>query len=137
MTYMTDAATVPPGDTGADLAVLAARAASDMKASDVLVLDVGDVLSIAGYFVIASASNPRLVRAVVDDIEAKVKSGLGRAPVRTEGIRENQWSLIDYGDVVVHVFLESVREFYEIERLYMDAPRLEWELPPAAAAATS
>ncbi len=136
MNYMTDENAVAPSDTGADLAVLAARAASDMKASDVLVLDVGDVLSIAGYFVIASASNPRLVRAVVDDIEAKVKSELGRAPVRTEGIRENQWSLIDYGDVVVHVFLESVREFYEIERLYMDAPRLEWE-PPATATATS
>lgn len=136
MTHMTDADTVSPSDTGAELAVFAARAASDMKASNVLVLDVGDVLSIAGYFVIASASNPRLVRAVVDDIEAKVKSELGRSPVRTEGIRENQWSLIDYGDVVVHVFLETVREFYEIERLYMDAPRLEWE-PPAAVTATS
>ena len=52
-------------------------------------------------------------------------------PVRTEGVREQQWSLIDYGDVVVHVFLDSVREFYEIERLYMDAPRIEWE-PRAA-----
>jgi ribosome-associated protein len=136
MTYMTDADTGSSSDTGADLAVFAARAASDMKASSVLVLDVGEVLSIAGYFVIASASNPRLVRAVVDDIEARVKSELGRSPVRTEGIREQQWSLIDYGDVVVHVFLDSVREFYEIERLYMDAPRLEWK-PPAATAATS
>ncbi len=132
MTHMTDARTVSPGDTGEDLAVFAARTAGDMKASDVVVLDVGAVLSIAGYFVIASASNPRLVRAVVDDIEAKVKVELGRAPVRTEGIREQQWSLIDYGDVVVHVFLESVREFYEIERLYMDAPRIEWEPPTAA-----
>jgi len=136
MTDMADARTVPAGDTGEDLAVLAARSAGDMKASDVVVLDVGAVLSIAGYFVIASASNPRLVRAVVDDIEAKVKAELGRAPVRTEGIREQQWSLIDYGDVVVHVFLESVREFYEIERLYMDAPRIEWE-PPAAAVGSS
>jgi ribosome-associated protein len=135
MTHMTDAETLPPGDTGEDLAVFAARVASDMKASNVLVLDVGDVLSIAGYFVIASASNPRLVRAVVDDIEAKVKSEFGRSPVRTEGIREQQWSLIDYGDVVVHVFLENVREFYEIERLYMDAPLIEWE-PPAAMTAT-
>ncbi len=133
MTHMTDPAAAPPGDTGEELAVFAARAASDMKATDVIVLDVGAVLSIAGYFVIAGASNPRLVRAVVDDIEAKVKSELGRSPVRTEGIREQQWSLIDYGDVVVHVFLDSVREFYEIERLYMDAPRVEWE-PPAVAA---
>ena len=109
------------------LARLVARTASDMKASDVVVLDVGSVLSIAGYFVIAGASNPRLVRAVVDEVEARVKADLGRAPVRTEGVREQQWTLIDYGDVVVHVFLETVREFYEIERLYMDAPRLAWD----------
>ena len=119
------------GDAGADdsevLARLAARTASDLKASDVVVIDVGAVLSITGYFVIAGASNPRQVRAVVDEIEARVKAELGRAPVRTEGVREQQWTLIDYGDVVVHVFLESVREFYEIERLYMDAPRLAWD----------
>jgi ribosome-associated protein len=114
-------------DGGLDLAVLAARTASDMKATDVVVLDVGAVLSIAGYFVIAAASNPRQVRAVVDEVESRVKSELGRPPVRTEGVREQQWTLIDYGDVVVHVFLESVREFYEIERLYMDAPRIEWD----------
>ena len=118
-------------DGGLDLAVLAARTASDMKATDVVVLDVGPVLSIAGYFVIAAASNPRQVRAVVDEVESRVKSELGRPPVRTEGVREQQWTLIDYGDVVVHVFLESVREFYEIERLYMDAPRVEWDQPHA------
>ena len=92
-------------------------------------LDVGELLAIAGYFVIASASNPRQVRAMVDDIEAKVKVELQRSPVRTEGVREQQWTLIDYGDVVVHVFLDSVREFYEIERLYMDAPRIDWDRP--------
>jgi ribosome-associated protein len=113
-------------DSSVALARCAARAASDLKATDVIVLDVGALLSITGYFVIASASNPRQVRAVVEDIEAKVKAELGRAPVRTEGVREQQWTLIDYGDVVVHVFLDSVREFYEIERLYMDAARIEW-----------
>jgi len=118
-----------PDTSGEELAVLVARAASDMKATDVIVLDVGAVLSIAGYFVIASASNPRQVRAVADDIEATAKVELSRAPVRTEGVREQQWTLIDYGDVVVHVFLDSVREFYEIERLYMDAPRVAWQPP--------
>jgi ribosome-associated protein len=117
-----------PIDASEALARCAARAASDLKATDVLVLDVGTLLSITGFFVIASASNPRQVRAAVDEIEAKVKSELGRSPVRTEGVREQQWTLIDYGDVVVHVFLDSVREFYEIERLYMDAPRVEWEV---------
>ena len=116
-------------DASQTLAICAARAASDLKATDILILDVGTLLSITGYFVIASASNPRQVRAVVDDVEAKVKAELQRSPVRTEGIREQQWTLIDYGDVVVHVFLDSVREFYEIERLYMDAPRVEWALP--------
>jgi ribosome-associated protein len=129
MTDMADATAATDVDSSEALALCAARAASDLKATDVLILDVGTLLSITGYFVIASASNPRQVRAVVDDIEAKVKAQLGRVPMRTEGIREQQWTLIDYGDVVVHVFLDSVREFYEIERLYMDAPRVEWESP--------
>ncbi len=133
MTDMAELDTAPDFDSSRELAVSAARAASRIKATDVLVLDVGDLLSIAGYFVIASASNPRQVRAMVDEVEAKVKVELQRSPVRTEGVREQQWTLIDYGDVVVHVFLDSVREFYEIERLYMDAPRIEWELPGDAA----
>ncbi|HUS41975.1 MAG TPA: ribosome silencing factor [Ilumatobacteraceae bacterium] len=127
MTQMPEADETIDVDASQSLALCAARAASDLKATDVLVLDVGTLLSITGYFVIASASNPRQVRAVVDDIEVKVKAELQRSPVRTEGVREQQWTLIDYGDVVVHVFLDSVREFYEIERLYMDAPRVAWE----------
>ena len=131
MTDMAEADAATDVDSSEALAQCAARAASDLKASDVIVLDVGSLLSITGYFVIAGASNPRQVRAVVEDVEAKVRAELGRVPVRTEGVREQQWTLIDYGDVVVHVFLDSVREFYEIERLYMDAPRIEWE-PRAA-----
>jgi ribosome-associated protein len=122
---MVDRAAEP--DSGQALAVVAARTASDMKATEVMVLDVGAVLSIAGYFVIASASNPRQVSAVVDEIEARAKAQLGRSPIRSEGLREQQWALLDYGDVIVHVFLDSVREFYEIERLYMDAPRVDWD----------
>ena len=114
-------------DAGRSLAIAAARAAADLKATDVVVLDVGAVLSITGYFVVVGASNPRQVRAVVEEVEARIKTDLGRSPVRSEGVREQQWTLLDYGDVVVHVFLESVRDFYEIERLYMDAPRVEWE----------
>jgi len=115
------------GDTSRQLAIEAARAASDLKASDVIVLDVGEILSITGFFVVAGGSNPRQVRAIVEEVEAKVKAATTRSPQRVEGIREQQWTLIDYGDVVVHVFLDSVREFYEIERLYRDAPRVAWE----------
>lgn len=108
------------------LAVAAARAADAAHATDLLILAVGDVLNVTEYFVIASASNRRLVNAVVADVEARLKEEVGRAPLRVEGVREHQWVLIDYGDVVVHVFLNEIRDFYEIERLYTDVPKVDW-----------
>jgi ribosome-associated protein len=124
---MTDPSSEPMIDEEArDLAVTAARIADDEHATDVIVLHVGDVLGVAEYFVIASASNRRLVNAVVEEVEAQVRDAIGRSPLRTEGVRENQWVLVDYGDVVVHVFLAEVREFYEIERLYTDVPIVDW-----------
>ena len=84
------------------------------------------MLAITGYFVVVSASNPRLVRTVAEAIEEATKLELERPPVRVEGLREQQWVLLDYGDVIVHVFLASVREFYEIERLYLDVARVDW-----------
>lgn len=140
---MSDAVAGPPpdptepvehdADSSEALAIAAARIADDKKASDVLVLDVGEVLSIAGFFVIASAPNQRLVRTVAEEIEAGLKADFDRAPVRTEGLREQQWILVDYGDVVVHVFHETQREFYAIERLYGDVPRLAWRATEPAA----
>lgn len=108
------------------LAVAAAQVADAEHATDVLVLHVGDVLGVTEYFVITSASNRRLVSAVVEGVEAQLKEFQGRAPLRVEGVREQQWVLIDYGDVVVHVFLTEIRDFYEIERLYTDVPRVDW-----------
>lgn len=112
--------------TSRDLAIVAARAADEMKATDTLVIEVGPILAITEYFVITSASNRRLVRAVSDDVEVKVREATGRSPLRVEGAREQQWVLIDYGDIVVHVFSDETRSFYEIERLYRDAPVIEW-----------
>lgn len=108
------------------LAVVAARAADDKKAEHTLVLAVGDVLAITDYFVITSASNRRLVKTVVDAVEEAVREQLGRSPLRMEGVGEQQWVLVDYGDVVVHVFAEEIRMYYEIERLYRDVPRVDW-----------
>lgn len=108
------------------MAVEAARAADDKQATDTIVLPVGDILGITEYFVVTGASNRRLVRAVAEEIEERVREVCGRSPGRTEGHREQQWVLLDYGDVVVHVFLDEVRQFYEIERLYKDVPRVEW-----------
>lgn len=115
--------------TPKELAVVAARAADDKQATDTLVIEVGPILAITEYFVITSASNRRLVRAVADEIEAKVREASGRSPLRVEGAREQQWVLIDYGDIVVHVFSDETRSFYEIERLYRDAPIVEWVDP--------
>ena len=114
-----------------ELAVTVAQIADDEHGSDILVLAVGDVLAIAEYFVLISASNRRLVRTIVDEVEEQAKILVERAPRRVEGIAEQQWVLIDYGDVVVHVFLKEIRDFYEIERLYTDVPKIDWQHPPS------
>ena len=116
-------------DDGRALAILAARIADEKKGDDIIVLDVGDVLAIAGWFVVVSGTNSRLVESLAQDIERAAKDELGTSPVRVEGHREKQWILIDYGDVIVHVFLKEMRDFYEIERLYGDVPRLDWAAP--------
>lgn len=91
-----------------------------------MVLEVGDVLVVADEFVIVSASNDRLVKAIVDDVERAIaEAGHGR-PLRVEGLDDRHWVLIDYGDVVVHVFLDETREYYELERLWSDVPRVDW-----------
>ena len=89
-------------------------------------LDVGDVLAITGTFVITSAGNSRLVKALVDEVEAQIKAAGGPAPKRVEGVDRHEWVLIDYGDIVVHIFLDETRRYYELERLWGDVPRLDW-----------
>lgn len=115
------------------MAVVAARAADAKGADDVVILEVGDVLVVADEFVIASAANDRLVRALVDEIERQVADAsdvIGNTkPLRIEGRAERRWVLMDYGDVVVHVFLQEVRDYYELERLWGDVPRVEWAQP--------
>ena len=112
-----------------DFAIEIARIADDKKADEVLVLHVGEVLGITEYFVLSGASNQRLVGAIADEVTSQMRERYGRSPIRTEGIREQMWVLVDYGDVVVHVFAEETRRFYEIERLYKDVPKVEWQEP--------
>lgn len=112
---------------------MAARAADDKGADDVVILEVGDVLVVADEFVVASATNDRQVRAIVDEVERQVaEAGLAK-PLRVEGRDERKWVLLDYGDVVVHVFLREVREYYELERLWADVPQIAWATPELAA----
>lgn len=115
-----------PDEAALAVALCAARAADAKHGTDVMVLAVGDVLAITEYFVICGGGNRRLVSTLVDEIEGGVGSELQRKPLRTEGRHEQQWVLLDYGDVVVHVFLEEIRDFYEIERLYRDVAVIDW-----------
>ena len=78
------------------------------------------------FFVITSANNGRQVRTIAEAVEERLKES-GRVPLRTEGRSDLTWVLLDYGDLVVHVFLEETRRFYDIERLYRDVPRVDWE----------
>ena len=118
-------------DHPTEWAIEAARAADDKLASDVVVLEVAEVLALCGWFVIASAANDRQVKAMCDEVEQRVHEFGGPRPKRIEGLDTLQWVLMDYGDVVVHVFQQDVREFYDLERLWADVPRVEWE-PDAA-----
>lgn len=118
---------IPRPDLTHRWSALAAQAAVSKKANDVVILDVGEVLAITDSFVIASAPNDRLVRAVAEEVERRIKDEGGAAPLRVEGLREAEWVLLDYGDFVVHVFLEETRRFYDLERLWGDAPRVAWE----------
>lgn len=110
---------------------MAAQAADAKGARDVVILEVGDVLVVADEFVIASAPNDRQVRAIVDDVERIVAEAGHGKPLRVEGLDQRQWVLIDYGDVVVHVFRDETRDYYELERLWGDVPRITWAEPAA------
>jgi ribosome-associated protein len=102
----------------------AIRAASDKKARDIAVVDVGQFLSITDHFLICSAPSERQVRTISDEIE-QVLSKEKRKPIRREGSPEGGWILLDYGDFVVHVFSDEMRTYYDLERLWKDAPRPE------------
>ncbi|HEX2577831.1 MAG TPA: ribosome silencing factor [Aquihabitans sp.] len=108
-------------------AVVAARAADAKNAEDVVVLEVGPVMAVCEHFVIASGSNTRLVRTVAEEVEAKVAEAGGPRPIRVEGLDDLKWVLLDYGDFVVHVFLDETRRYYDLERLWSDVPRTPWK----------
>ena len=116
-----------------ELAVAAAEAASDKLAEDILAFDVSDQLFITDIFVLCSGQNDRQVKAIVDEIEHRLK-GLGERVVRREGEREGRWVLLDYAEIVVHVQHSEEREFYALDRLWKDCPTIPFvdrDLVPA------
>ena len=112
--------------TPVQLAQTAARAADAKLGRDTVIIDVGDVLAITDLFVITSGGNDRQVRAIVDDVERQVGEQWGMKPRRIEGLDFLHWVLMDYGSFVVHVFDEETRQFYDLERLWQDMPRVDW-----------
>jgi ribosome-associated protein len=108
----------------------AASVADDKQGFDTTVLEVGAVMGITDFFVITSGSNTRQVRTIAEEVEKRLKD-MGVATPRTEGRPDLTWVLLDYGDLVVHVFLDETRRFYDIERLYRDVPVIDWRAAAA------
>jgi len=111
-------------DRAVELVHAAALAAADKLATDLLAFDVSEQLAITDAFLLASGANDRQVKAIVDEVEDRLRD-LGAKPVRREGERDGRWVLIDYGEIVVHVQHTEEREFYALERLWRDCPTIE------------
>ena len=105
----------------------AASAAVAKNATDVVVLSVAEVSTIASHFVICTATSDRQVRAVAAAVEEAVGANGGPKPTSIEGVDSHEWVLINYGDLLVHIFQPETREFYSLERLWSDAPRTAWD----------
>jgi len=111
-------------------ALICARAADEKKARDVIVLDLRGLSYITDFFIVATAANSRQLRAICDEI-AREMDVLGDRPVGQEGTDQSGWLLVDYGDLVVHVFDVERRKYYDLDLLWGDTPRLEWRDPSA------
>jgi ribosome-associated protein len=108
-----------------DWAIIAAEAAAEKKAEDVMAINVAELLVVTDYFVIATGRTNIQVRAIADEIEDQLRDRGGIKVIGREGTAEAKWLLLDYGDLVIHVFQPEEREFYRLEKLWSDAPRLK------------
>ena len=111
--------------TSRELAIIAAQAADEKKATDILVQDVAELVGETDFFVIVTASNSRQVNSIVDAIKEDLRDKGGVKPFHVEGTQDGSWSLLDYGQIVVHVFQPETREYYRLEELWNDAPVLD------------
>lgn len=111
-----------------ELAHVAALAADSKKAGDIVLLDLSSMTDVCDYFLICTGENARQVDAIVDEVREKVSANCGVSPLSCEGREGLSWVLVDYGPVVVHVFRPETRDYYRLESLWADAPRVELDL---------
>ena len=111
--------------TPKDYAIIAARAADEKKATDIIVQNVGELIGVTEYFIIVTASNNRQVHAIIDAVEEAERLQAKIKPLHREETRDGSWELLDYGSIVVHVFQPETREFYRLESLWNDAPVMD------------
>ena len=111
--------------TPREMAIIAARAADEKKATDIIVQEVGDLIGVTEYFVIVTAANNRQVGAIIDEVEEAERKLGNVKPLHREETRDGSWELLDYGSIVVHVFQPETREFYRLEALWNDAPVMD------------
>ncbi|MFP5308954.1 MAG: ribosome silencing factor [Actinomycetes bacterium] len=114
---------MPAAPDAVTTAVTALRAADDKKGVELELLDVADLLAVVDLFALVTATNERHLKAVADAVEEAVRETEDRRPLRREGTPASGWILLDYGDVVVHLFHSDQRDFYALERLWSDVPR--------------
>lgn len=108
-----------------ELAQAACRALADRRGRDIVKLYVRDKTTLCDYFVIASGSNPAQIKAMGEKVEELISKEYGVDPTRAEGVRDGRWGVIDYGDVIVHIFNDETRLFYHLERLWADGENME------------
>ncbi len=111
--------------TSKQLALAVSKALADKRGKDIIRLYVREKTDLCDYFVIASGSNAPQIRAMGERVEELVEKELGLVPTRTEGVRDGRWAVVDYGDVIVHIFNDETRLFYHLERLWTDGGNME------------
>ena len=108
-----------------ELAIAVSKALADKRGKDIVALYVREKTDLCDYFVIASGSNAPQIRAMGERVEELVERDLGLVPSRTEGVRDGRWAVVDYGDVIVHIFNDETRLFYHLERLWSNGGNLQ------------
>ncbi len=110
-----------------EAAKVAASAITDKKGTAIALLDVSRLIVLTDIFVLGTGTSSRHVKTLVDEVEGQMRTALHRKPLRREGVEHARWVLLDYGDIVVHLFDAETRDYYDLERLWADAPRIAFE----------